>query len=283
MELIIGHNQFLGISHISEERSRERDRKFSNIGNIYKVIEKAVDLGYKGMIIETHPRMLEFLDYYKNNRTFNIDFYLQVPYAQGYIQKLNEKGLSGVIRDIIHRTGIKSASTIALKSIADMAKRDYLSMATSALKLEISPFVDIDIKALLLHNVVTDLLLALDVKDAFIEYGEYVERKLNIKPGIITTNFKLFKDSFGKWGIKPPLVMTPINLAGYDMNPSREIVESAIKKYKGDIIAMNVLGGGAFNIDKASGYLKSFDNIKYCVVGASTEEHLREIAEVFSG
>ena len=30
MNLILGHNQFLGISHISEEQSKERDKKFSN-------------------------------------------------------------------------------------------------------------------------------------------------------------------------------------------------------------------------------------------------------------
>ncbi len=280
MELILGHNQFIGISHISEEKAREREKKFSNVENIYKVVEKAAELGYKGMIIETHPRMLEFLEYYKNNRTFDIDFYLQVPYVQGYIQKMNEKGLSGLIRDIIHRTGIKSVSVMALKSVINLAKRDYLSMATSALQLEIAPFVDVDIKALFLHNVVTDLLLALKVTDAFIEYIEYVKEKFDIEPGFITLNFQLFKNSFEEWRIEPSFVMTPVNPGGYDMNPSKEAVENAIKDYKGKIMAMNILGGGAFSVDEACKYLKTFENIRYCVVGASSEEHLRGIVEV---
>ena len=36
--------------------------------------------------------MLEFINYYEKNQTFDMDFYLQVPYVQGYIQKVNEKG-----------------------------------------------------------------------------------------------------------------------------------------------------------------------------------------------
>jgi len=140
LDLILGHNQFIGISHISEERSRERQKKFSDVKNIYKIVEKAADLGYKGMIIETHPRMLEFLEYYKNSETFDIDFYLQVPHVQGYVQKINEKGLTGLISEIIERTGIKTASIMGLKNIMHLAKKDNLSLAKSAIQLEANTF-----------------------------------------------------------------------------------------------------------------------------------------------
>lgn len=281
MNLILGHNQFIGISHISEERGREREKRFSDVKNIYSVVEKAVDLGYKEMIIETHPRMLKFLEYYKNNRTFDTVFYLQVPYVQGYIQKMNEKGIPGLITEIIQRNSFKTVFNMALKNMIHLAKKDYLSIATSVLQLEVAPFMDVKIKAILLHNILTDLSLSLQTADVFTKYISYVENELRLKPGFITLNFQLFKNSFEKWGIKPPLVMTPINPAGYDMNPSKQVVEAAVKKYKGEVIAMNILGGGAFSVNEAYSYLKSFDNIKSCAVGASSEKHLRELKEVF--
>ena len=281
MDLLLGHNQFIGISHISEERSREREKKFSDIKNIYNIVEKAADLGYKGMIIETHPRMLKFMEYYKKNKTFDIDFYLQVPYIQGYIQKMNEKGLSGLASEIIWRDGIKTASVMALKNIMHLARKDFLTMATSVLHLEVAPFIDIKIKAILLHNVMTDLALALQMPDVFTEYIRYAKDKLKLKPGYVTLNFQLFKNSFEKWNMKSPIIMTPINPKGYDMNPSKEIVEIGIKKYNGEIIAMNIIGGGAFSVSEAHCYLKSFCNIKFCAVGASSEKHLRELKEVF--
>jgi hypothetical protein len=181
MDLILGHNQFLGISHISDERSREREKKFSDVKNIYNIVEKAVDLGYKGMILETHPRMLEFIEYYKKNKTFEIEFYLQLPFIQGYIQKMNEQGLNGLILQIVKQGGLKTVSTSILKDIVSFIKKDYISIGISFLPFEIEPFKDINIKAVLLHNVITDLLLSLRMSNALQEFSSFVEEKMEMK------------------------------------------------------------------------------------------------------
>jgi hypothetical protein len=280
MELILGHNQFIGISHISNERSKEREKKFSDVKNIYKIVEKAAEFGYRGMIIETHPRMLDFLKYYQKNMTFDMEFYLQVPYVYGYIQKMNENGLLSLIIDIIKRNGLKNTSVIALKDIVNISKKDFFSLALSFLDLEIMPFRDFKIKALLLHNVFTDALLSLEISDCVKAYIKYVSDKIELKPGFVTLNFERFQSSLDKWNIKHPMVMTSINPGGYDMNPSKKAVETAIKKYKGEIIAMNILGGGAFSVNKAHNYLRSLGKIKFCAVGASSEKHLSETADI---
>jgi hypothetical protein len=54
VELIHGHNQFIGISHISEERGQEREKTFSKVENVYRVVEAASAVGFKHMITETH-------------------------------------------------------------------------------------------------------------------------------------------------------------------------------------------------------------------------------------
>lgn len=280
MKLILGHNQFIGISHISDERSREREERFSKVENIYKIVENAAELGYKGMIIETHPRMLEFLNYYKKNKTFDMDFYLQVPYIQGYIQKMNENGLYGLGLEIVRKGGIKNVFIMGVKNIANFVKKDYLHIVLSALQLEVKPFMDVEIKALFLHNVPTDLFLCLQLPDIFNEYIYYIKEQMNLKPGFITVNFSLFNESFQKWDIKPPFVMTPINPGGIDMNPSKDEVETTIRKYKGDIIAINILGGGVFSVNQVKKYLNSIGNIKFCAVGASSKEHLQKLKEI---
>lgn len=281
MELILGHNQFIGISHISEERSREREQKFSKIENIYNVVETASELGFKNMIIETHPRMLEFFNYYKKNQTFDMDFYLQVPYAAGYVKKMNEKGVMGLVQDMVSQTGFSGAGSLALRGVANLVKRDYMALAMSVLKLEVSPFSDFNIKALLLHNVVTDLLSSLGMSDAFLTYEKYVKDELGIDPAFITLNFPLLKTNLKNLGIKPSFIMTPVNPQGYDMNPSREKVEKELKEYNGKIIAMNILGGGAFSVLDSSSYLKNFRNIDHCVIGASSKSHLKELITYF--
>src|SRR5674476_791386 len=167
MELILGHNQFIGISHISEERGREREKKFSKVENIYRVVEDASAVGFKNMIIETHPRMLEFLRYYEQARTFDMNFYLQVPYVQAYIQTINQRGMKGFLSEMIGRAGLTGMSSLALKGALGLLRKDYLSIALSYLKLEVAPFSDFSVKALILHNVLTDLLMALEVSPVF--------------------------------------------------------------------------------------------------------------------
>ena len=280
MQLILGHNQFIGISHISEEKSREKERQFSKVENIYKIVESASDLGYQNMIIETHPKMLDFINYYEKNQTFDMNFYLQVPYVQGYIQTINERGIQGFALDTIKKSGFISTGHIALKGAWGFLMKDYSSIAYSILKLEISPFTKVNIKAVMLHNVMTDLFLSLEAKDAFSDFISNI-KKLGLDYGFVTLNFPLLTYRFKDWEIPSPLIMTPVNPKGFDMNPSVDIVSDALRQHQGDIIAMNILGGGAFPLQESKTFLDSFKNIKYCVIGASSYNHLKENIEIF--
>ena len=281
MELILGHNQFIGISHISEERGREREKKFSKVENIYQVVEAASAVGFKNMIIETHPRMLEFLRYYEQAQTFDMNFYLQVPYVQAYIQTINQRGMKGFLSEMIGRAGLTGMSSLALKGALGLLRKDYLSIALSYLKLEVAPFSDFSVKALILHNVLTDLLMALEVSPVFSAFDQHVRDVLKLDFGLATWNFSLVKRNLEQWNISPKFVMTPVNVKGFDMNPSQGEVETALKEYSGDIIAMNVLGGGAFPLAASSAYVKSFDKVRFCVIGASSQEHLRGLKDAF--
>lgn len=284
MKLILGHNQFIGISHISEEKSIQRERRFSDVRNIYTIVEKAVEHGFSGMIIETHPRMIEFVKYYQEKgQTFDIGFYLQVPFAQGYIKKLNENGFSGLVKEIISRGGLKYSAYAAIKNILNLAKKNYLSIATTALQLETAPFRDVAIETVLLHNVITDLLLSLGMNEAFEEYMRFVSEKLRLEVGFVTLNFPMFTRCVAGFKGRVPVAMTPINPRGYDMHPSRNAVEKALRGYRGPIMAMNVLGGGAFGVENAVRYLKTIDNLTHCVIGCSSETHIKDFVEKMSG
>jgi hypothetical protein len=281
MELILGHNQFIGVSHTSEERGRERARRFSKVENIYRVVEAASALGFKNMMIETHPRMLDFLQYYEQNQTFDMNFYLQVPYVQAYIQTINQRGMRGFLSETIGRAGLAGTSSLALKSAFNLLKKDYLAIALSYFKLEIAPFSEFSVKALILHNTLTDLLMALEVSSAFSAFDQYVNDTLKLDFGLATWNFSLVKRNLERWNLRPAFVMTPVNVKGFDMNPTQEDVEAGLREYDGAVFAMNVLGGGAYSLPEAVSYVTSFDAVRRCVVGASSREHLKELVETF--
>ena len=281
MELILGHNQFIGVSHISEERGRERDKKFSKVDNIYRVVEAASAVGFKNMMIETHPRMLDFLQYYERNKTFDMNFYLQVPYVQAFVQTINQRGMRGFLSEMIGRAGVAGTSSLALKSAFNLLKKDYLAIALSYFKVEIAPFSEFSVKALILHNTITDLLMALEVSSAFSAFDQYVNDVLKLDFGLATWNFSLTKRNLEHWDLRPAFLMTPVNVKGFDMNPTKDEIEAGLREYEGTVFAMNVLGGGAYSLPEAASYVKSFDAIKRCVVGASSRDHLKELVETF--
>jgi hypothetical protein len=281
VDLILGHNQFIGVSHISEDRAREREKQFSKVDNIYRVVEAASDVGFKSMIIETHPRMLEFLRYYKKRQTFDMNFYLQVPYVQAFIQTINQRGMRGFLSEMIQRAGVGETSSIALKSAVRLMRKDYLKIALSYLKLEIAPFSEFNVRALILHNTLTDLLMALEIQSVCSAFDQYVNDILKLDFGLATWNFSLVKRNLERWNIRPAFVMTPVNVKGFDMNPTQENVEAGLREHDGAVFAMNVLGGGAYSIGESASYVKSFDAVKKCVIGASSKEHLAELAHIF--
>ena len=225
--------------------------------------------------------MLDFLQYYERNQTFDMNFYLQVPYVQAYVQTINQRGMRGFLSEMIGRAGLAGTSSLALKSAFNLFKKDYLAIALSYFKVEIAPFSEFSVKGLILHNTLTDLLMALEVSSAFSAFDEYVNDVLKLDFGLATWNFLLVKRNLERWDLRPAFVMTPVNVKGFDMNPTKDEVEAGLRDYDGTVFAMNALGGGAYSVPEAASYVKSFGAIQRCVVGASSQEHLKELVEAF--
>jgi hypothetical protein len=276
LKLILGHNQFLGISHTSYSDSGKKDARFSNVENIYSVVEKAADVGFSRMLIEPHPRLIQFIHEYNKRRTFDMKFFLQVPNVQNYVRKMNDGGIAGIISEFRSRLGILGASAALIKGGIMYLRRDYLSLGLVGLKLEVNPFKDLELEGVLLHNVVTDLLLSLGASEVLKEFHDFIIDEYQVTPGFVTLNLPLLT-ARNQYFDKSDFIMTPINPLGYDMNPNSPTVENELRSSKSKIIAMNVLAGGSINIEKAASYLNGFENIDYVCIGASSEGHLREI------
>lgn len=77
-----------------------------------------------------------------------MNFFLQVPYTQAYVQTINQRGLRGFLSEMIGRAGLAGTSTLAIKSAFNLLEKDYLAIALSYFKVEIAPFSEFSVKAL---------------------------------------------------------------------------------------------------------------------------------------
>lgn len=282
MDITLGHNQFIGVSHTSEAKSKQLDLQFSSPEKIMEVVEGAYEIGIRSMIVETHPRMFEFLKYYHASDTIDMKITLQMPNVQSYVRAIGSKGLDGIIKDTIRESRPDILLKGTMRSIKNVMAKRYMRLGATGLEFVASAYMKYGIDRVLVHNVLTDFLLALNMNDALVSIKENFEKDYCVNVGFITLNLPMFLDNFTEIS-KPFDIMTPVNPVGFDMNPSISVVEDRIQNTRHNIIAMNVLGGGSVPIKNATDYLKSFGRMRECVVGSSKISHLQEAYEYIVG
>ena len=137
-------------------------------------------------------------------------------------------------------------------------------------------FRGLNVKVILLQNIITDLLLGYEVKDIFFEYCEHVRKRYGAAPGLITQNLPLLKQKLEQWGIEDVVICSSFNKIGYLMSPDIESYISCVKandSSKYQIWAMSTLASGAIKPEDAFNFINQQD-IQSVVFGASSKKHI---------
>ena len=281
-ELLLGDNPFIGVSHLAQERAREEVKELS-LERKKEVISAAVEAGATGFTFSTHDANLELIDYLAKTDRFlleRLNYYILTPYAFGYVRRATPRGMVGLVRDVLKSLVGKGSTLYVLRTITTL---DVRRLATLFIANEVKPYLyripRERVKAILLHEVVTELLIAYDAIELAEVLRDYIKEKMRIGFGLETRNVARLLEWLDKHGLRVDYVMTPMNKIGYQMAPSKEEAEKAIVELsrRARIIAVNILASGALGIDDAIDYLKGFrDNMYAVAVGTSKPWRARE-------
>ncbi|RXE55922.1 hypothetical protein ABH15_06860 [Methanoculleus taiwanensis] len=276
--IVLGHNQFIGVDHFSQDRARNRTQTFSETHRIIDVIDCFYDLGGRGMMLSTHPKARDIMDAIGQNPRLaqNMNFYPLIPYAQGYIRKANEKGITGMVTETLSPASTSEKFKIMFKGGINVLRKDFISMLSTLIDVELLPFKGFNVKAIFLHNVLTDLALAFKAQNIFEYYIDYIQDNYNTTPAFGTMNFVKLVEAFEDWGLEKPTIMTSFNKAGFQMNPSRESCEQCLLEFDVDVLSMSTLAAGYLKPQEAYEYLFSLPKKTSVVVGFSTKNHAIE-------
>jgi len=138
-----------------------------------------------------------------------------------------------------------------------------------------------NVQGIFLLNIVTDLLLGLEMHDMLLEFSQYTEKKYKVKAGFFTMNHaKLYDVLVNKLNIKEPIIVSNINKIGFRMNPSQKEVENVLQEKNSYNIAMSFLASGALKPKEAAAYIESIKDITSVLFGASTPSHIKETKEI---
>jgi len=275
--IVLGHNAFFGVDHLSSQRGAERAAYFSDVANVMTVIASAVDSGAGGLMLSTHPRAVSICEALRVD-TFlgsNLEVFPLLPYAQKYVTRANELGLVRVVTQTLAAASTRDKVGLGLDFARTIYRRDPLDMVRALMRLELRMFRKLNVSTVFLHDAIADLLMALNLPEVFSLYESTLRRRFGTAAGIATKNLSLLVRRFQEWGMELPVVLTHVNKVGFHVNPSQEEYEKALAHPELAVMAMGTLASGYLNPEEAYSYVNAFSSVKSIVVGASSTAHMR--------
>lgn len=277
-KILLGHNQFFGVNHLSAQGGNERAAYFSETGRIMDMIHFSYDLGVKAMMMSTHERALLISEALQKDAMLKNDYgvYLLVPYAAKYIRQANEKGLVNIVKDALAGTSLQDKLGMFWRGGVGLLRKDVSKLITAMVDFEVAPFAPLNLRAIFLHDVMTDLILGWDVPEVFEIYAKHIEKKYGAIPAFCSKNMPKLVDALERVGIENPFIMASINKIGYQVNPSLEAFENCLRSKNVRLLAMSTLAAGFLKPQEAYDYLYSLPNVVSTVVGVSKKNHAEE-------
>jgi len=279
MKIILGDNQFFGVNHFDLKKGNETKLKFDTKSKIEAFINSSLEIGLDGFMMNSNEKGYEIL----NSISFDTskEIHYSIPYPHKYASLVNEKGMLSLFQHVIKNTSFINNFIGGVKLLFT---QNLASITPLALNLEVPKNLKKG-SYIYMQNIVTDLLLGIGRGDILIEFIKTV-MKMGYKPGIITLNPIMFdqvlKTNNEEKLIKELIVCFNINKEGFNVFPSKEIVENFIKskpKYK--LMGMSVFSSGASNIYDSISYIKEL-NLDYVVFGSSRLENIKSNFNLFS-
>ena len=272
--ILFGDNQFFAVNHISDEKSRAQALKFKDDSAIIKTLDYAIGAGIDTFMCTTHERISNICDFVREHpaKYENFTFYPCLPYAHKYANAVTELGIVGTLKEY---TPGNFFASIFKGGFAYLSK-DYLSIMELLIDAELKMFKGLKTPVIFLQNVITDLLLGLQMKDILKAFHDYIIKKYNAEPGFITMNMPKLLSVCDEIGIENPIICTSIKKAGFRMSGGKELYEKVLHTKKARIIAMQVFAGGAISSKEAIEYVCTLPNIQSILFGASSQGNIQE-------
>lgn len=272
--ILFGDNQFFGINHASEEKSRSALIRFKDDKTILNTIKDAFEEEVFTFMCTTHDRMININSLIRQDEKLSdsLKVYPCLPYAHKYANAMTELGLTGILKSYVPGNYLGTF----LKGGMALASNNMLTIMEILIDAEMKMFKGMNVPVVFLQNIVTDILIGLRMYDIIHAFHNYIIKKYNAEPGYITMNLPLLSKVFEQLGIKDAIICTSLNVDGFRMSGGKNAYEKIISEKKHRLIAMQVFSGGASNPQKSLEYVCSLRGVHSILFGASTKCNIHD-------
>lgn len=271
--ILFGDNQFFGVNHLSDEKSRQQLIHFKNDEAIVNTIDLAMDEGVNTFMCTTYARIGNICNHLRAHPEKYADFKIFpcMPYAHKYANAVTELGMMGAIKSYLPGNMVGTM----LKGGWAFLSKDYLKLMEVLVDAEMKMFEGVSTPVIFLQNVVTDMLLGLQAGQVLAAFHRYIQKKYQVEAGFITMNLPLLSKTLAEHGIERPIICCSFNKEGFRMSGGLKAYEEVLASKKCRVIAMQIFGGGSVPPKEAVAYVSGFQEIESILFGASSHEHIK--------
>jgi hypothetical protein len=283
--IILGDNQFFGINHMSEEKGRSLAIRFRDMEAILRVIDTACECGVRAFMFNTHDRVEKICDHFRAhpNRYADLHLYPSMPYAHKYANAVHEKGLVEALNAFVFSgRSVSQIASAVIRGSMTVINKDMTEVMKLLVDAEMRAFRGLNVPAVFLQNIVTDLLLGFGAKEVFVEFANHVRRVYGAEPAFNTMNMPALVDFLLDCGFENPIVCSSINKTGFLMTPNQRACEKTLAEKSFRCMAMSILASGAIAPRDAIAYVCGLPNVQSIVFGASSKGHIEQTCEMIS-
>jgi hypothetical protein len=288
--LLVGDNPFHGISHLSQDRVRARGESITRAEHAAEVVKTALANGSEGFMFSVSDTTLSILRLLRGEYSGN-QFILCpiIPYAYSYVRSaVQTGGTTGLAKQFIKNVLLSLNFSAAYYALKGIVRSDPIGLLQSLVSFEISRVKSSVGKAgriycVYLHEILTDMAIALDLKGMVTSYIDTVSKYdgggSKILAGFETRNFPMLVKKLKEWGIDLHTISitAPFNSVGFQMSPGKEACETTLKlNPELNVIAMSIMAAGFLSLKDAVRYIDSLEGLKGIVLGVSSVSHARE-------
>jgi hypothetical protein len=285
--ILVGDNPFHGVSHLSQERSSLRSKDVLNAKYASELVVTSVKNGANGFTFTVSDTTLTILEEIgKSSLSGKLQLYPLIPNVNNLVRTAGATGgLPGLAREMASRM----ATVIDLQLLGNgvggivcnnpkMLLKAYLKYEYIGLRKAIKKAANLRLASLILHEIVTDMALALDMQWVFRAHIELMQ-KLKLKPGFETRNLPYLVKRFQEWqiGFDGMVIEAPFNAAGFQMCPTQADCEDAVKGVNGsELIAFSILAAGYLKLPEALDYIRGLSGVSGVAIGVSSGKQAAE-------
>lgn len=251
--LLLGGESLLGVSRAPRDRMLTVTARYHDAETLAVTLSKALRAGAEGVLVSPSQPLKAALAELKES----VPIYALLPNVPEYVRDSSDLGLVGAAMKRVRRAGPLTLARLGITGLTHafaVMGSDFRGMVPLLLELEAAALGAKDLRAVVLAAPLTDLALAGRHRAFFEHFGRFVRGRFGAGAGFETHNLGHLLVRLKEWGVKPDLVVGPVNPRGLLMKPSPDELLAALRASEVPVLAKEVRAAGTVSLVEGARY-----------------------------